>query len=433
MSGIQLNSLFTVFLSIYVLQSFFVVWLESLNRKHLEQKGNRIPQGFEGFIDQAKLRKITAYTREQSRIGIIEHVASDVILLVVILSGFLPHLARLLSDAWHLPYILSGLLFFMTPGVILYLAGLPFDYYDTFVIEEKYGFNRSTLKLWITDHIKSGLISIILSSILLSLILWMIDISPGYWWLWGFFIVSFVQILLAVLYPVLIAPLFNKFTPVRDQDLAGKIKSLMERGGIKVKTILQMDAGERSRHTNAYFTGIGRTKRIVLFDTLLESHPHDEILGVLAHEVGHFRGRHVIKQIVFFEIAMLLGFYFTYRVMGWPVLYETFGFTTPLPYVGLFLVGILWQKLGFLFKPFYMAISRRYERQADAFSVRLLKTAEPMIVSLKRLASDNLANLTPHPLYVWFNYSHPPLVERVAFLAEAARLENASGRDQEIM
>jgi STE24 endopeptidase len=344
----------------------------------------------------------------------------EVALLALILSGFLPFLVRL-GAQWRLSLIPAGLLFFVLPGLILHAIEIPFDYYNTFVLEEKYGFNRYTVKLWIADQVKAGLVGAALFAVLLSLVLAAVRFSPDRWWLWGFLVVSFVQIALAELYPLVIAPLFNKFTAVADEALAARIGALMERGGIAVKTILRMDAGRRSRHTNAYFTGLGKAKRIVLFDTLLDSHPGEEILGVLAHEAGHYKKRHVLKQMAVFEIILLASFYLAYCLLGWAALYRAFGFEAVVPFAGLFLISIFAGKLGFFVKPLFMAFSRRFEREADLFSVGLLGSAAPMIASLKRIAVDNLANLDPHPLYVLFNYSHPPLVERIKALDSAER------------
>jgi STE24 endopeptidase len=214
----------------------------------------------------------------------------------------------------------------------------------------------------------------------------------------------------------LIAPLFNKFEPLQDQELADKVVHLMQSAGLRIKGIFQMDAGKRSGHTNAYFTGLGRTKRIVLFDTLMQSHPQEEILAVLAHEVGHYKGRHIWKQFFFFACSMAAALYLCYRLLNWPLLYQTFGFKISSPYVGLFLLSLLGQKAGFFLSPLYMALSRRFERQADRFSVGLLKSSSSMITVLKRLAADNLSNLFPHPWYVRFHYSHPPLMERIMAL-----------------
>lgn len=417
---IQLNWLFLIFIILYVGQSVFRTWLDHINIIHSSTCSGKIQPGFEDFIDGSKLAETEAYTKEQSRLGIFEGIVSDLVLLIILISGFLPLLVSW-SGRFGFTLIPAGLFFFFMPGIIEFLVELPFNYYNTFQIEQKFGFNRSTLKLWIIDLIKSGLISIVIFAALFSILLLTVEASPHFWWFWGFLIVSAVQFLIAVLYPIVIAPLFNKFEPVHDELIAEKIKTLMQNNGIRVKKILQVDAGLRSRHTNAYFTGIGKSKQIVLYDTLLESHTHDEILAVLAHEAGHFRKKHIIKQLGIFAIFSFAAFYATYLLIGWPLLYSTFGFFAPQPYVGLFLAGIFWQKTIFFLQPVYMEVSRRFEREADIFAVNLLKTARPMVTALKRLAADNLSNLNPHPLYVRFHYSHPSLVERVSLLEDEGR------------
>lgn len=417
---IEVNLFLIFFLAVYVLQTFFDLGLEKLNLKYLAQRRNQVPPSFDGFIDASRLSKMTAYAFHQSRLSGARSLTSDLLLLIVILSGIMPALAWFMTKC-SIPFLPSGLLFFLVPGLVLHLFDMPFDYYRTFVIEEKFGFNQSTFKIWLLDHLKSGLISLALSSLVLILILWTTQNSPRYWWLWGFLLVSMVQVIMALLYPIIIAPLFNKFTPLQDATLAAEITELMEKNGIKVKKVLQMNATLRSRHTNAYFTGLGRTKQIVLFDTLIESHPRDEILAVLAHEVGHYKQRHILKLLLLFISSMLIGFFMTYQLMQWPPLYSTFGFEAQESYIGLFFVAILWQKAGYFLRPLYMQLSRRFERQADSFAAQMLKNPQPLSTALKRMAADNLSNLTPHPLYVKFNYSHPPLVERVANLETDAK------------
>ena len=412
---IELNWLLFCFLFLYLGQSAFSIWVDRINLLHAEKHANRVPAGFEGFIDDAKLTRAGAYARAKTQTGIFEQIASDLTLFVILLSGLLPLLVRL-SDNLGLPLIAAGLVFFFVPEFIHFLVELPFGYYNTFVVEQKFGFNRSTLKLWTFDHIKAGLVSAALFAAVLSVLLLFIAWSPRLWWFWGFIFLSAVQLVMAILYPVVLAPLFNKFEPVRDVELSEKIRTQMEKSGIRVKKILQMDAGLRSRHTNAYFTGIGKTKQIVLFDTLIESHTHDEILAVLAHEAGHYRKKHVLKQLLIFSSFSLAAFYVTWLFIQWPLLFSTFGFGAPLSYAGLFLAGVFWRKAGFFLQPLYMKISRRFEREADSFAVAMLGGGAPMISALKRLSADNLSNLNPHPLYVWFHYSHPPVAERVAAL-----------------
>ena len=416
---VELNWFLLCFLLLYLVQNGFNIWLERLNLVYSQSLADVAPAGFEGFIDQSKLAQTASYERAKTGAGIFEGIVSEATLLAILMSGFLPLLVRV-SGRLGLSMVPAGLFFFFVPGLIQFLVDLPFDYYNTFVIEEKFGFNKSTLKLWILDHLKGGLVGACLFAALFSLLLLFIEWSPRLWWLWGFLLFSTVQLVMAILYPVLLAPLFNKFEPVKNDELAAKIKAEMEKSGIRVKKILQMNAGIRSRHTNAYFTGIGKTKQIVLYDTLLESHSHEEILAVLAHEAGHFRKKHVPKQLFIFAGFSLAAFYATWLFIQWPLLFSTFGFGAMPPYVGMFLAWVFWSKVGFFLQPLYMAISRRFEREADSFAAGILGSGEAMASALKRIAADNLSNLNPHPLYVWFHYSHPPVAQRVAALEQTA-------------
>ena len=417
---IQFNGLLAAFLALTFLQLIFFLRIEQMNRNHLRKHGQQVPVVFAGFIDSRKLAQMAAYSWDKSRFSSLHHFFSELLLLTLLLSGFLPGIDDWIS-AWGFPSMVSGFIFLLMLTILSSLSALPFAYYQTFVLEEKYGFNRSSLRTWIGDHIKSALLSLVLFALILSLVLWMIHLSPRFWWLWGFFLLSAIQILLTVLYPILIAPLFNKFQPLQDQSLAEKITRLVEGAGLHLKEILQMDAGRRSGHTNAYFTGLGTSKRVVLFDTLIQTHPQEEILAVLAHELGHFKKKHILKQLGLMEFSLLAGLYLTSLLLDWPLLYETFGFKAALPYVGLFLIGVLGSKTGFFLVPLSMALSRRYERQADRFALDLLKSPENLVSVFKRMAADNLSNLFPHPFYVWFHYSHPPLAERIAVLENHAK------------
>jgi STE24 endopeptidase len=335
---------------------------------------------------------------------------------VLLLSGFLPWLTKAIRS-WGIGLIVEGLVFFALLSLLANLSRIPFGLYDTFVIEERYGFNRMTLRMWISDLLKSVMIQFFLGGLLLWLLLTLVIHGGGAWWVWAWMLVGGFELMMLWLYPVAIAPLFNKFEPIQDLGLVERIRNLMKKVGLRVKAVLRMDAGKRSKHTNAYFTGIGKTKRIVLFDTLLESHPEEEIISVLAHEVGHWKKRHVLKQIILLEVLSFAVFFTVSKLLKWQLLYQTFGFEAPTVYVGIFLIGALLSPLGYFAQPLESAISRRFEREADDFVLKLMKTGEPMRNALKRLASDNLANLIPHPLYAWFYYSHPPLVERIERLS----------------
>ena len=298
------------------------------------------------------------------------------------------------------------------------LIGLPFDVYRTFVIEKRHGFSTITLRLWLIDLLKGISITAVLMGVLISAFLTLLRFAPHSWWFWTWLVFASFQLLMIWLYPVVIAPLFNKYEPIRDEGLREAIIALMAKVGLKTEGVYQVDAGKRSRHTNAYFTGLGKTKRIVLFDTLIASHTPEEITAVLAHEIGHWKKRHILKQLIFMESASLIILWLASRLTAWPLLYDTFGFNRPIPFVGLLLFAVLFGPLTILITPIVSVTQRRFEGEADAFVSSLTGTTVPLMSALKRLARDNLANLHPHPLYAWFYYTHPPLTERIARLKE---------------
>jgi STE24 endopeptidase len=257
---------------------------------------------------------------------------------------------------------------------------------------------------------------VVLGGLLLFALLLMLKHTGKDWWIWSWAVFLCFQWLVTVLYPIVIEPLFNKFTPLEEGELKTDIEQLVNKEGFKIEGVYQMDATRRTRHTNAYFSGIGKTRRIVLFDSLVESHSREEILSILAHEIGHMKKNHIKKQLVIAGLVSLLLFYAASKLMTSRVLYTSFGFLHMPYYVGLFLAGILWEPLSFFLSPIGMAISRKFERDADAYSFQVLKRAKPLAGALKKMAKENLSNLMPHPVYVFFNYSHPPLLERIRFI-----------------
>ncbi len=412
----QFNALLLVFLILFLLRSATQFYLHRLNLVHLRRYGNVVPRAFQDCVNQETLQRISDYTMDSDRFHMKASLVQEGFQLLVLLSGFLPWLTRRIRS-FGVDEVLEGLLFFGALSLLAGLLRIPFGLYDTFVIEERHGFNRMTLRLWLLDMLKSMVIQILVGGFLAWLLLTLAIHGGKNWWLWAWMLVGGFELTILWLYPVLIAPLFNKFEPIENPRLVDRIREMMEKVGIHVKAVLKMDAGKRTRHTNAYFAGLGKTKRIVLFDTLLESHPEEEILSILAHEGGHWKKRHVLKQIVLVEIVSFGVFYLVGRLLTWSLLYRTFGFSEPIPYAGLFLIGALLSPLGYFAQPLGSAISRKFEREADDFVLQLTRKAEPLRNALKRLASDNLANLVPHPLYAWFYYSHPPLLERVERLS----------------
>ena len=268
---VQWNILLIAFLVAFAASSVFRLLLTYMNVSHLRRHGHDVPEVFQGEIDEATLARMTEYTADSSRFGAVAHFFDDAVTLLVLLSGFLPLLAGIVLS-WNLHFILSGLIFFGALALLSGILDIPFSLYSTFVIEKRYGFSTITARLWITDLIKGLLISAMLLGILLGAMLALVYYAEHTWWLWAWLVFSAFQMLIVWLYPVLIAPLFNKFEPIENEALKEAIIALMAKVGLKTGGVFQVDAGKRSKHTNAYFTGFGKTKRIVLYDTLLKSH-----------------------------------------------------------------------------------------------------------------------------------------------------------------
>jgi STE24 endopeptidase len=409
---IQFNFLFQIFLAGFLLKSATQIYLNGLNISYLRRHGKTVPETLRDTIDPEKLKEISAYTAESENFDTMANLLNQGIFLAILISGFLPWLVRTISQ-WEYGLIGSGLIFFALLSVMTHLLRIPFGLYETFVIEERYGFNVMNFKIWILDLLKSLVIAAILGGLLLGLLLALVIHGGEAWWVWAWMLVGGFELILLWLFPVLILPLFNRFDPIDNKGLEGRIRILMEKVGIRPKGIFKMDASKRSKHTNAFFVGIGRTKRIVLFDTLLASHTDEEILAVLAHEAGHWKKKHILRMLVPLEILSFVSFYAVDKLLNWPLLYETFGFQESVVYIGLFLIGAFFSLVGYFAQPLQSALSRKFEREADHFAMEVIETGEPMRCALKKLAADNLTNLSPHPLYAWFYYSHPPLVERL--------------------
>jgi STE24 endopeptidase len=409
---VQLNFLLLTFVAVFFLRSWAQIYLARLNISHLRHHGASIPEIFQDVIDPEKLKKIIAYTVDSENFQTIAALANQALFLVILLSGFLPWLARAIRQWGHGP-IVNGLVFFAVLSIAASLFRIPFNLYETFGIEERYGFNVMNLKMWILDLLKSLALAAILGGLVLALLLTLVIYGGNTWWVWAWLLVGAFELLLLWLFPVAILPLFYKFDPIDNKGLEERIRTMLQKVGLRAKGIFKMDASKRSKHTNAFFAGIGRTKRIVLFDTLLASHTEEEILAVLAHEAGHWKKKHIFRMLIPLEILSFVSFYFVAKLLNWPMLYRTFGFNEPVLYVGLFLLGAFIGLVGFFVQPLESAVSRRFEREADDFALAIMKVAEPMCAALKRLGADNLSNLNPHPLYAWFYYSHPPLVERI--------------------
>ena len=374
--------------------------------------GLSIPPEFEGKIDENLLKKTQEYEEEKTRFSFISSIFGNVITIIFIFGGLLNiYNSWIASLNW--PFILTGILFLLILSYASTFLSIPFSLYSTFKIENKYGFNTTTPKLWLTDFLKSILVSTILMGIVALVGLWLIQSSPNYWWIWvwGFFLLF--SLFMMYISPYVIEPLFNKFTPIEEEGIEDKIKKLMQKVNLKVSRVFKMDASKRSRHTNAYFTGIGRAKRIILYDTLLEKMNHDEILSVLAHEAGHWKKKHVLKMIIVLELISLIGIYISFRILQTDILAALFQIKQGTFFAKVIILGFIGGIISFPFIPLSNYVSRRFEREADRFACELTGNSESMASALIKLSKDNLSNLHPHPFYAAFYYSHPPIVQRI--------------------
>ena len=374
--------------------------------------GLSIPPEFEGKIDENLLKKTQEYEEGKTRFSFISSIFGNVITIIFIF-GCLLNIYNSWIASLNWPFILTGILFLLILSYASTFLSIPFSLYSTFKIENKYGFNTTTPKLWLTDFLKSILVSTILMGIVALVGLWLIQSSPNYWWIWvwGFFLIF--SLFMMYISPYVIEPLFNKFTPIEEEGIEDKIKKLMQKVNLKVSRVFKMDASKRSRHTNAYFTGIGRVKRIILYDTLLEKMNHDEILSVLAHEAGHWKRKHVLKMIIVLELISLIGIYISFRILQTDLLTALFQIKQGTFFAKVIILGFIGGIVSFPFIPLSNYVSRRFEREADRFACELTGNSESMASALIKLSKDNLSNIHPHPFYAAFYYSHPPIVQRI--------------------
>ena len=387
--------------------------LDWLNRGEVLRHADRIPAAFVGVMDEETYKKSVSYTLTHNAFGMIQTTWDALVLAVVLASGLLPWLFDGLTGWLGMGLWGQGLVLFAIL-IALSLPGIPLELYSTFKIEARYGFNKTTLGTWVSDKLKGLLLGAILGYPLLCLLLWFFRVLPQTWWLWAFIAFFSFQLLLLLLYPRLILPLFNKLSPLPEGDLRSRLLKLGERTGFSARTIHVMDGSKRSTHSNAFFTGFGKFRRIVLYDTLVEQLEDVELESVLAHEIGHYKKGHIPKMLIMSALASLGGF----AILGWLAgqtwFFEAFGFELANGMVPALLLFMLLSGLfSFWLSPLMNGLSRKHEYEADAFARKVMgDDPQPLVTSLHKLTEKNLGNLTPHPLYSAFHYSHPTLLER---------------------
>jgi STE24 endopeptidase len=405
----------------FILFALFSLWMldfaaSLLNLKALDPK---LPEEFKGVYDEDKYAKSQEYTRVSERYGIITSIYSLTLLLVFWFMGGFGWLDETLrSMGWS--ETVTGLAFVGALMLGSNLMNLPFQIYDTFVIEEKFGFNKTTPKTFIVDQIKGLILGIIIGAPLLALVLWIFG-SVQHAWLWAWIAVTAFQLIMMYLAPTFILPLFNKFEPMEDGELKSRIQEMAKQCEFPLTEIHVMDGSKRSTKSNAFFTGFGKRKKIALFDTLIANHGTDELLGVLAHEIGHFKKKHIIQRLIFSIIQMAAIFFLLGLVTDASSpfareLFDAFGVEHISTYAGLVFFMLLFSPISRLLAILGNWNSRKHEFEADAYAAEAQGTPEHLIKGLKKLAADNLANLTPHPFPVFLNYSHPPMLIRIKAL-----------------
>jgi len=388
------------------------VWMNWLNLRAMRPD---IPREFEGVYDPERYAKSQEYLKESTRVSVITKlIKTPVLILFILLGGFRLFYDLASGTTDHL--ILQGLVFAGGLFVLSTLWGLPFELHDTFVLEEKYGFNKTTPRTFVMDHIKGLLLGLAIGGPLFAALIYFFDSTGAHaWWIcWA--VVTAVQLFLLYIAPVVILPLFNKFSPLEEGELRERLEAYAKDQGFHLSGLFTIDGSKRSTRANAYFTGFGRNRRIALFDTLIENQSTDELVAILAHEVGHAKCRHIHKQLVIGILSTGLLFFLLQQFIARPGLYEAFGLPgeEPLPlYAGLIFFTFLYAPVSALLGILTSTLSRKFEYEADAFAVRTTGSADPLIQGLKKLSVDNLSNLTPHPWLVFLEYSHPPVLQRI--------------------
>ncbi|MBC7427146.1 MAG: M48 family metallopeptidase [Bacteriovorax sp.] len=403
-----------LFLVALFVKSLIESLLDKRNMDHINKHRNAVPDKFKEQISLADHQKAADYSVEKIKVSQVFHLVDLVIFLALTLMGGLELINQYAIGLATSP-IMTGLIFFGILGLFSAVTSLPKSIYFTFVIEEKYEFNKTTWQTFLGDLAKAGLLTLILGTPIAYTILWIMGKLGANWWIYAFIFLTAVQLLLVFIYPTFIAPIFNKFSPLEDGVVKNKIIELLARCGFKSSGLYVMDASKRSGHGNAYFTGFGKSKRIVFFDTLLTSLDADEVEAVLAHELGHMKKKHVLKGMIKGIIFSFIGF----AVLGYlrknPIFFYGHGVQTVTDYTALALFSMVAGVYTFLLTPISSYTSRKHEYEADQFASENAQAAK-LITALVKMYKDNASSLTPDPLFSKFYFSHPPALERVSYL-----------------
>lgn len=404
------------FVGLLVTTTFIRIWLARRHINHVQNHRNQVPLAFKDTIALDAHQKAADYSTAKTTLVITETLVQALLLAILTLGGGLQWIDDISHNLLPSQEIIRGALVICSAMLVSSLIDLPFEYYKTFVVDEKFGFNKMTPAMFFTDLVKHSLVGLALGAPILFAALWLMQGAGQYWWLYLWVIWSVFNLLMLAVYPTFIAPLFNKFSPLKDEKLKQRIETLLTKCGFKSQGLFVMDGSSRSSHGNAYFTGFGASKRVVFFDTLLERLNVDEIEAVLAHELGHFRHHHVIKRIILLFSISFLGL----ALLGWlinqPWFYAGLGVTQISDYMALILFLLVSPIFLFILRPLMASYSRKNEFEADDYAANHA-SANDLVKALVKLYRDNASTLTPDPLHSAFYDSHPPASIRISKLA----------------
>lgn len=435
MDRVVFNNPFVIFFIACAVIHFLINHILELS-DYFERKksGGIIPEELKRFsaiksFDEVKLKKIVSYENDKYRAWSVESAVDLIVLLFIALSGVLPWAFNFVTrftgypDNFLSTYLSMFILLFLL-SIVEEIFDIPFDLYNEFCIEKRYGFSSMTFRLWLIDGIKSFFISLIMTGILLLAVVAVLRNFKTTWWVFVTCVLIAFTLIMQILYPLVLAPIFNKFTPLPDGDLKDQITTLMNKAGFKSSGIFTVDESKRSKHSNAYFTGLGKSKRVVLYDTLIKQLSQEELVAVLGHEFGHYKLGHITKRLLVSVPLTFALMFILFLVAQSSLLYTGFGFSfvgsqiNNIQFIGFILVNLIGKDAVSLFSPIRNYFSRRDEYAADKFSKDLTGSGEPLITALIKLNSENLKELLPSNLYVFWHYSHPTLLQRVAALEE---------------
>ncbi|MEO1946934.1 MAG: M48 family metallopeptidase [Methylophilaceae bacterium] len=410
------HTLTLIFVGLLAFSSIIRFWLGTRQINFVQENRKQVPKAFAKDITLDAHQKAADYTSAKTRLGLLEMAIQAALLFALTIGGGLQWIDTLWTGILPNNDILRGALVICSALLVSSIIDLPFEYYKTFVIDEKFGFNKMTRAMYFTDLIKHSIVGLLLGAPILFAALWLMQSAGEYWWLYLWVVWTVFNILMLAVYPTFIAPLFNKFTPLADEGLKTRIESLLTKCGFKSQGLFIMDGSTRSSHGNAYFTGFGNSKRVVFFDTLLERLNTEEIESVLAHELGHFKHHHVIKRIIMTFVMSLIGL----ALLGWLInqawFFQGLGVTTQSNHMALLLFILGSPIFLFLIRPLMASYSRKCEFEADDYAAKNA-SATHLAEALVKLYRDNASTLTPDPFHSAFYDSHPPASIRISKLA----------------